>query len=178
MSRIRSPVRSTGLLFAVAFVAVGACELFEREELPVPTAAEARAFYEEHRGVGEVRVSGNVVEVHAHQPPDQLRRGGTIWARAGPYFHLLSPSTRDLFEAWPGVAALRVVTHDGEGGEEVARAMLMRDAVPTGSNWRRTRSLLAHALREGTERPRRLEQLIQWGEDHTRYEYNPAYVPR
>lgn len=164
-------------LAAVAGVVLlaGGCELFQQERrLPVPTAEQAATYYGEHRGLGEVRLAGNVVEVRIRQPREQLRRGGSLWARAGPYVHLFTPSTRDLFEAWPGVAAVRVITHAAEG-DEVARAMLLRGDM-NGLLWQRSLNLLGHALQEGTIRPRRLEELIQWGEDHTQYEYDPDYV--
>lgn len=166
--------RRLAVLAGVALF-LGACELFQEERLPMPTAEDARAYYDGHRGVREVHIDGNVVEVEVQQPREQLRRGGSLWARGGPYVHLFSPSTRDLFEAWPGVAGVRVITHSPDG-DEVARALLVRDTM-NGLLWRRSLNLLGHALNEGTARPRRLEELIHWGEDRTQYEYDPDYVP-
>jgi hypothetical protein len=42
--------------------------------------------------------------------------------------------------------------------------------------WRRALNLLGRALQEGSERPRRLEELVQWGEAHTEYRYAPPYA--
>lgn len=141
----------------------------------MPTEAEAMAFYSEHGGVERVGLNGNVVEVDVRQPESQLRRGGTLWAKVGPYITLLSPSTRDLLRAYPGVAAVRVTTVAHEG-ESVARAMLLRDTL-NGLLWRRTLNIHGHAVQQGTERPTRLDDLVAWGEEHTEHWYNPGYVP-
>ncbi len=142
---------------------------------PDPPAVEAvEPYYAQHQGVNEVRVSGNVVELHVRQPYQQLDRGGSLWARVGPYVYLMTPSTRSVFDDFPGVAAVRVVTHLPDG-EEVARAMLRRDEL-SEILWRRTLNILGHALREGRENPRRLEELTEWGEAHTEFRYNPDLV--
>jgi hypothetical protein len=69
------------------------------------------------------------------------------------------------------VRAISVVS-----GVEIGRATLLRDEL-SDVLWRRTLNLLGHALREGTARPSRLEDLAEWGEEHTEYRYNPEYVP-
>jgi hypothetical protein len=79
-----------------------------------------------------------------------------------------------VFEDVPGVSAVRVITHLPDG-EEVARAMLRRDEL-SDILWRRTLNILGHALQEGRQNPRRLEELTEWGEEHTEFHYNPAYV--
>lgn len=164
-------------VFACVFV-FGGCDQIRDyfgTDSPEPPAAEAiEPYYATHRGVDRVRMSGNVVELHVSQPFAQLDRGGSLWARVGPYIYLMTPSTRSVFEDFGGVAAVRVVTYLPDGSE-VARAMLRRDAL-TAVRWRRTLNLLGHALREGQESPRRLEELTEWGEEHTEFRYNPDYV--
>jgi hypothetical protein len=63
-----------------------------------------------------------------------------------------------------------------EGTTEVARAMLQREAL-TEIGWRRALNVLGQALEEGTTRPSTMDRLVQFGEQHTQYEYNPDYVP-
>lgn len=160
---------------SVALLLSGACDRFEREPLAVPTPAEATAFYEEHSGVANIDLSGNVVEVRVRQPGAQLRRGGTLWAKVGPYITLLSPSTHELLGVYPGVAAVRVITLAPDG-EPVGRATLLRGTL-SELRWRRTLNIHGHAVQQGTERPTRLEDLVVWGEEHTEHWYSPAYVP-
>jgi hypothetical protein len=59
---------------------------------------------------------------------------------------------------------------------EIASALLVRDTMREGE-WPRARALLAAALQEGTRSPGRLEALVRWGEQHTRYRYHERYVP-
>lgn len=161
------------LVVAIAF---GGCDAFFRDEPRMAEEAEAAAYFARHPSVENVLARGNVVEVHAVQSTEQLRRGGTLWAKVGPYIYLLSPSTRALLEEHPGVAAVRVITVDDEG-DEVARAMLRRDTL-SDILWRRSLNLLGHALQHGTAQPSRLEELVRWAEQHTEYEYSQKYVPR
>ena len=158
----------------IAATLASACDLL-RHEAPLPTAEEAAAYYQNASGLIGVELSGNVVEVRVRQPEGQLRRGGSLWARVGPYIYLFTPGTRDLLEAYGGVAAVRVITL-APGDVEVARATLKRDAL-NDILWRRSLNLLGRALGEGTQRPSRLEALVEWGEQHTEYRYNPTYVP-
>lgn len=139
-----------------------------------PTVEEVATYYARHRGVDSVRMSGNVAVLHVEQPYDQLERGGSLWARVGPYVYLMTPSTRAAFTDHPGLAAVRVVTHL-PGNEEVARALLRRDAL-SNILWRRTLNILGHALQAGQENPRKLEELTEWSEQHTEFRYNPDYV--
>lgn len=157
----------------VGALLVGGCP--EPEAAVLPTEAQVREVYAAYGRLESVGLSGNVVELRFSQDPGQLRRGGSLWARVGPYVYLLSPATRSLFEQFGGVAAVRVITL-GAGGEEVARAMLRQDAL-TDILWRRTLNILGHAIQEGSRRPSLLEELVQWGERYTEYEYNPEYVP-
>ncbi|MBW3552367.1 MAG: hypothetical protein KY466_02590 [Gemmatimonadetes bacterium] len=142
---------------------------------PDPPAADAVApLYDAHAGIRGVEMNGNVVELTVAQPFDQLQRGGSLWARVGPYVYLFTPSTRAVFETFPGVAAVRVIT-EVPNGEEVARATLSRDRL-SDVRWRRSLNILGHALRDGGESPRRLEELTEWGEEHTTFRYNPIYL--
>lgn len=147
-----------------------------REDLTVPTAAEAAAVYARHGITADVTLNGNVIEVSVKQDAAQLRRGGSLWARVGPYIYAFSPATREVFDTWPGVAGVRAITTHGSFGVEVARALLTRDRL-NDITWQRALNLLGTALQEGTERPSRLEALVEWGEEHTQYEYNKEYVP-
>lgn len=139
-----------------------------------PTADEVRTYFAQHRGVDSVRMSGNVAVLHVEQPYDQLARGGSLWARVGPYVYLMTPATRAAFADQPGLAAVRVVTYL-PNGDEVARAMLRRDTL-NDLLWRRTLNILGHALQSGGESPRRLEELTEWAERYTEFRYNPEHV--
>lgn len=165
------------LACVVLISGTGACDRVEEyvhPEPPVPVAAEVATYYAQYRGVDSVRMSGNVAVLHVEQPYDQVERGGSLWARVGPFVYLLTPATRVAFTDNPGLAAVRVVTYLPEG-EEVARAMLRRDEL-SDVQWRRTLNILGHALQEGEENPRKLEELTEWGERHTEFRYNPDYV--
>jgi hypothetical protein len=164
---------------AVACVFVfGACDkardYLAGDAASPPTAEDVAPYYGGHGEVLGLDIAGNVVELRVRQPYDQIQRGGSLWARVGPYVYLLTPATRQVFQDFPGVAAVRVVTLLPDG-EEVARAMLRRDTLGD-VRWRRTLNLLGYALRDGQENPRRLEQLSEWGESYTEHRYNPRYV--
>jgi hypothetical protein len=139
-----------------------------------PTAEDVEPYYAGHAELIGIEVRGNVVELRVRQPYDQLDRGGSLWARVGPFVYLLTPATRLVFQDFPAVAAVRVIT-ELPHGDEVARAMLRRDAL-NEVRWRRTLNILGHALQDGGESPRRLEQLTDWGETYTEFRYNPDYV--
>ena len=138
----------------------------------LPRAAEVEAAYT-YEGTLSAKVNGNVAEVTITQSPQQLRRGGSLWAKVGPYVLLFSQETESLFESYPGLAGVRVVTVSG--GDEVARALLPRDTL-TDVTWRRSLNIAGLARRDGTRRPSLLEALVRWGEQHTRYEYSPRYT--
>lgn len=137
--------------------------------------AETVAAYYSYEGDLQARISGNVAEVVVTQPAAQLERGGSLWARVGPYIFLFTDATHQLLEDYPALAGVRVVTRLSGGGE-VARALLLRSSL-TGVQWRRSLNIAGHARTEGTEKPGYLEQLVRWGEDHTEFTYNPEYVP-
>ncbi len=170
-------VRNVAGAIACVFLFSGCDQVREylgQGQLDAPDAEVVAVHYADYRGVRDVRVSGNVVEVIVEQPYQQLERGGSLWARVGPFVYLMTPSTRAVFDEFPGVAAVRVVTRLPDG-DEVARAMLRRDAM-SDVRWRRTLNILGHALQDGRENPRKLEELTEWGEERTEFSYNPDYV--
>lgn len=175
MMRVVGPSRPFAVALALTIVG---CDriLPQRADLDLPPIEQVEAVYERHGLAGELGYNGNVLVMTRVQSTDQLQRGGSLWARVGPYITLFTPATREVFSTWDGIAAVRVITRT-PGGEEIARARLARDAL-TDIRWRRSLNILGHALREGTERPTRLEDLVDWGEEHTEYRYNPDYVPR
>lgn len=169
-SRVPAPFRAvwTGLLIA----GVAGCQ---PGELPVPTTEEASEYYAAVSDV-TVEMSGNVAEVTVVQSSTQLRRGGSLWARVGPYIYLFSDATQSLLNDYPGLAAVRVITRTA-GGTEVARATLSQGTL-NELTWRRALNVAGLARRDGTERVTLLEDLVEWGEDRTEFEYNPRYVRR
>ena len=142
-------------------------------DLVVPEADQVESFYD-YRGELAAEMSGNVAQITVSQDPDQLRRGGSLWAKVGPYVVLFTEETRDLFREFGGLAGVRVITEDSYG-DEVARAFLRRDAL-NELTWKRALNIAGHARQEGTRRPRRLEELVEWGEEHTDFRYSPEYV--
>ena len=158
------------LLFAVAWVAATGCG-GQEPALQLPTPDELEGIYGPSVGV---ELSGNVVDVRAVQPPDQLRRGGSTWAKVGPYVYLFSPQTRDLFATYTGVAAVRVTTVDGRG-RLVGRAILARGAL-NSVTWKKAINLAGRARLEGTERPSYILDLIEYGEETVEHEYGATYV--
>lgn len=143
-------------------------------DLVVPTADEVTAAYE-YEGNLSVEMRGNVAEITVTQSRNQLRRGGGLWAKVGPYIFLFSDETQSLFTQFDGLAGVRVVTTSGS--REVARALLLRDAL-NDITWKRSLNIAGVARRDGSQHPSRIEALVHWGEDHTEYEYNPAFIPR
>ena len=63
--------------------------------LPSP---EDIASYYTYGGRLSAEISGNVATVTVSQPASQLRRGGSLWAKVGPYVVLFSEETRRLLE--------------------------------------------------------------------------------
>jgi hypothetical protein len=172
---LRIPVPAALRLLVLVLVLGTACDrILPRRDLNLPEVSVVETAYQRHGLEAEYRYSGNVLEVVVQQPAAQLQRGGTLWARVGPYIYLFTPATRDLLEQYEGVAGVRVITMVGD--VEVARAMLPRDAL-NESTWNRALSTLSTALEQGTERPSTMERLVTFGEQITTYEYNPDYVP-
>jgi len=157
-----------GLVLAALVLISAACE---PEPLVVPTASQVRAYYTSD-AITEVQMSGNVAVLTVRQSAAQLRRGGSLWARVGPYIYLFTAPTQRAFRDYNGLAGIRVVTRVGNA--EVARALLRRDAL-NDITWKRALNVNGLARRDGSERPSLIEDLIRWGEDHTDFEYNPRY---
>jgi hypothetical protein len=152
-------------------VLAASCGAAGEGQLPDPQAAAARLA---PGAEGELR--GNVLEVRIVLPEQVVRGGGAIWARGGPYFYLFSVPMRDILVEHPGLAASRVVTTT-EDGTEIARAMLRRDTFSEG-RWQEALARSALAQRDGTTRPRAIEEMVIWGERFVEFEYNPEFVGR
>lgn len=143
----------------------------ESQEPELPSASQLEGIYGQR---AEVSLNGNVVDVRARQDVRQLERGGRLWARVGPYIYLFSPQTQEIFERWPGVAAVRVRTVTGDGGW-IAEATLRRDAL-NAITWQEARRRVARAREQGTDKPGYMEDLVGYGEERTEHRYNSAYV--
>jgi hypothetical protein len=78
-----------------------ACE--EPVDPTLPTAEEIEAYYE-YEGSLDGELTGNVALVTVYQSALQLRRGGTLWAKVGPYIFLFTEETFQLLEDHPGLA--------------------------------------------------------------------------
>lgn len=156
------------LALAVLVLFATACE---PEPLVVPSAAQVRGYYTSD-AITDVEMSGNVAVLTVRQSAAQLRRGGSLWARVGPYIYLFTAPTQRVFNDFNGLAGVRVVTRVGSA--EVARALLRRDEL-NDITWKRALNVNGLARRDGSERPSLIEDLIRWGEDHTDFEYNPRY---
>ncbi len=146
----------------------------EEVDLSLPSDSEAGAYYASSSDL-TVRVSGNVVELTVDQPIRQVRRGGSLWAKVGPYIYLFSDQTEALLREYPGLSGVRVITRTGRNNAEVARAFLHRDSL-NELTWRRARNIAGKARIEGTRRPSLLEDLVEWGQDHTEFGYNEEFV--
>ena len=155
-----APAAALGVLLCLPIVP--ACA---RTDGRLPTQGELNGLYGSD---AELRLNGNVVDVRVTQDPRQLSRGGTLWARVGPYIFLFSPQTKQVFDRYPGVAAVRVRTY--ASGGQVAEAMLRGDEL-NSVTWREALQKVADARLEGTRNPGHLEALVRYGEDHTQYEY-------
>jgi len=165
-------VRSLTLTLSVT-LAAGVCA--GPPEQTLPTAADIESYYESATDL-KAEITGNVAVITVMQSTQTLRRGGTLWAKVGPYVFLFTEQTHQLFEDHAGLAAVRVVTRIGNG-TEVARALLARDEL-SGVLWRRSLNIAGQARRDGTTRVSLIEDLIRWGEAHTEYEYNEQYTRR
>jgi hypothetical protein len=155
------------------FVIVGSTVACEAADLSLPTSAQVEAAYE-YGGRLSAKVHGNVAEVTIVQADRQIQRGGSLWAKVGPYILLFSKETEGLFREYPGLAGVRAIT-ETPAGAEVARALLPRDAL-NDLTWKRALNISGLARRDGTRRPTLLEELVRWGEDHTEFTYDPRFV--
>lgn len=168
MRRIHASTLVTGLLIA-ALGGTGGCEAEPRRELP--SEALLDSVYGESV---DISLNGNVVDLTVTQDSDQLARGGSVWAKAGPYIYLFTPQTQELLQAYDGVGGVRVTTLDANG-EMIARALLERSAL-NSVTWPRAINVAGRARVEGTRRPQTMVTLADYGEEHTEYEYSQRYV--
>lgn len=159
---------AVGLLIAT-LGGLGACEAEPARELP--SEAVLDSVYGERV---DISLNGNVVELAVTQAGDQLSRGGSVWAKAGPYIYLFTPQTQELLETYGGIGGVRVTTLDANG-RLVARALLER-GVLNSVTWPRAINVAGRARVEGTRRPQTMVNLAEFGEEHTSYEYSQRYV--
>ena len=131
--------------------------------------------YYDYGGSLEAEIVGNVAVVSVTQSAQQIRRGGKLWAKVGPYIFLFSEETQRLFADHSGLAAVRVVTRVGDS--EVANAILSREEL-SDVLWRRALNISGRARRDGTSQMTLLEDLVAWGEDHTEFQYNERFTRR
>ncbi|MEX2570158.1 MAG: hypothetical protein WD737_02565 [Gemmatimonadota bacterium] len=159
--------RWLGLGAAILLIATGgACSGSDSSDWELPDPEAATEWYGEDV---DARLDGNVLEIRGTMNPYHLARGGRIWARGGPYFYLFNVHVQQLLEDYPDLAAVRAVTVDSRGSE-VARATLVRSQL-SEVRWNQALARASLAQREGSERPRLIEELIAFGEDHTEYSY-------
>ncbi len=156
-------------LWLLAFVA--GCST---ADLPLPNDDQVIEAFQSERPLS-AEVAGNVAVLRVEQSAQQLRRGGALWAKVGPYIFLFSEEARGLFDAYPGLTGIRVETRVGRA--TVASALLSRGEL-SDLLWRRSLNIAGHARRDGTDRMTLLEDLVRWGEDHTTFEYNERYTRR
>lgn len=172
-------MRALRIVLLAALIGAGsACDrIFPRDpdavELPAVDAVQPIFAGSGLRGTASFE--GRILEFRATQDREQLRRGGTLWARVGPYIYLFSPGTRAVMDSFPQIAAVRAITLTPDG-QEIARATLQRGKL-NDVLWRRSLNIHGRAVTEGTESPRLLEELVSWGHEHTTYQYNPEFVP-
>lgn len=164
--------RLRAVLPLAVLVTFGACR--PEQDLSLPEPEQVVAYYD-YEGSVEAEIVGNVAVVTFEQSADLLRRGGTLWAKVGPYIFLFSEETRRLFEDYGGLGGVRVVTRVGSA--EVANALLPREEL-SDVLWRRSLNIAGLARRDGTTRMTLLEDLVRWGEDHTEFTYNPRFTRR
>lgn len=161
MAELRKRLVGT-LVLGLALLGCGTAE----REWVLPAPEEAAGWFGEGT---EARLSGNVLELRGTVDPDFLRRGGRIWQRSGPYFYLFNVHVQALLRDYPDLAAVRAVALTEEG-EELARATLLRGEL-SEIQWREALARTSLAQTQGTDNPRRIEELIRYGEDHTEFSY-------
>jgi hypothetical protein len=143
--------------------------------LPDPPAARDVASLYAYEGGLDVEMSGNVARISVGIDREQYLRGGGLWAKASPYIFLFSSSTREAFQTHEGLGGVRVIVRY-EDGTLVAQALLER-ATLNSVGWDRALNIAGLARTEGTESPGYMRDLVNWGEDHTDFQYNPENVP-
>lgn len=164
----RLMLRKTILAAAIVLTA-SACN---EEDLTLPTQSEIESYFAQQDV--DVSLTGNVVLVTVVQSATQLRRGGSLWAKVGPYIYLFSEPTQQLLTNHPGVGGVRVITQTS-GGTRIASVLLRRDAL-NDITWRRARNLAALARRDGSTQITLLGDLVRYGEERTEHEYSSRWV--
>jgi hypothetical protein len=139
---------------------------------PVPDSEVVAGYYETGSHM-EVSMDGRIAEIVVTQSDTQLRRGGTLWAKVGPYVFLFSEESQQLLADHRGILGIRVTT-ESESGLTVSSALLRRDAL-TDTEWKRALNIAGRARRDGTSRMTLLEDLVDWGEEHTEFEYDTRF---
>ncbi len=166
--------RRVGLALAIAAVVAGAGSCAPPAAGTLPTEDDVLSYYRSDRTL-RAEIAGNVAVLRVEQSVDQLRRGGTLWAKVGPYVFLFSEETKRLMEDFDGLAAVRVTTTVGES--EVASALLLHSEL-SEVQWARALNIAGKARVDGTERMTLLEDLVDWGESHTDFTYNERFTRR
>lgn len=172
--RSRPPLAVRVVGAGVAVLLGGALACGGAGDPRLPTAEEVESYYEYASDL-EAEIVGNVAVITVEQSAEQLRRGGRLWAKVGPYIFLFTEETRRLFEDFPGLAGVRVVTRVGSA--EVANVLLAHEEL-SDVLWRRSLNIAGKARRWGTEQMTLLEDLVEWGEAHTEYTYNERFTRR
>ena len=142
--------------------------------LALPSESEVGAHYAGSSKL-DIRVSGNIVELTVDQPLRQVSRGGSLWAKVGPYIYLFTQETQTLLRRYPGLSGVRVITRTDPDQKEVARAFLHRDSL-NEITWKRAKNIAGKARAEGTRRPVLLEELVEWGQEHTDFGYSEEFI--
>jgi hypothetical protein len=171
----RSPRSALPLSFLLgAATLLSACQVPGRSDVPPPPAAGELEGHWSYAGGVEVEITGNVARVSVVVDPAPFAGGGDLWAKGFAYLFLFSPGTKDALDAHPGLGGVRVVTLH-PNGDVMSEALLSRGTL-NPYTWQRALSIAGQARRDATERPGRMRDLVQWGEDHTEFEYNPRYI--
>ena len=140
----------------------------------LPSESEVGAHYASSSKL-DIRVSGNIVEVTVDQPLRHVSRGGSLWAKVGPYVYLFTQETETLLRRYPGLSGVRVITRTDLNKKEVARAFLHRDSL-NDLTWRRAKNIAGKARAGGTRQPVLLEELVEWGQEHTEFGYSEEFI--
>lgn len=175
----RNPGRHAWWLTAsiLGLLVIAGCDRIpvpDQEGEPPPAASDLEGYYSFPSGDVTVGMSGNVAQITITVDPEPFRRGGDLWAKSLPYLFIFSPGTRDAFDEHPGLGGVRVLVNH-PSGNVMAQARLARQEL-TARDWREALNIAGEARREGTDRPGLMSTLVQWGEEHTEFEYNPQYI--